>query len=116
MSHPHGKLEAGATSLSENLEERLNLALDRIETLESEVLRNRRRIKNSRAACALVVALVPVFLVTGEVHFGEKVSGEVRSRELSAGEVLSAIGICGSALGVVSLDELVKLSKLLRIR
>lgn len=79
----------------------------RIESLEKFAASNRQRIKNSKALNALLVVLVPLLLITGDVHFGEKWEGNFKSRDVDAGDIASLFGIGAAAIGVISSEDLV---------
>ena len=78
----------------------------RIESLEKFAGSNRERIKNSKALNALLVVLVPLFLFTGDVQFGERWEGSLRSRDIDLGDVAPMLGLGAAALGVISSEEL----------
>lgn len=89
--------------------ETMESVLKRLDDLENEVRTNKKRIRNSRALNALLAACIPLFLISGEFHFGDKWSGNVRSRDLPLGDIISAFAIGASALGVIGFEDLVKL-------
>ncbi len=84
---------------------------DRIKILEEYAHSNRKRIRNSKALNALLVVLTPLFLLTGEFHFGKEWSGNLKSRDFEFGDLMPLIGIGLGALGVVGSDELGKFMK-----
>jgi hypothetical protein len=68
---------------------------------------NRHRIKNGRALCALIGFISPLILFTGNITFGEKISGSLHSREgVNFGDLLPILGMAGTALGVIGADEI----------
>ncbi len=84
---------------------------DRIKILEEYAHSNRKRIRNSKALNALLVVLFPLFLLTGELHFGKEWGGNVKSRDFEISDLTPLIGIGLGALGVVGSDEIGKLMK-----
>ncbi len=93
-------------SLVSSLRSHIQSQDDRIESLEKFASSNRERIKNSKALNALLVVLAPLFLITGDIRFGEKWEGSLRSRDIDLGDVAPMLGLGAAALGVVSSEEL----------
>ncbi len=86
----------------------------RLDSLEKEISTNRQRIKTSRALNALLVFLLPIFFFTGDFRLGEKFEGNIKTRDLDASDLLATLGLGATALGVISIDELLELGKKLK--
>lgn len=89
--------------------EDLHKALERLTALEqyveTNVPKNSKRIRDTRAVTALIAFFAPVILFSGEFHIGDKVTANIKSRDIDAGDLISLVGFGLATIGVVSYED-----------